>query len=180
VTGVHRLAFAGWLVLATGCGRIGFEPSDVVGDGGGGGGVGSDPGGGGPGGGTSPLACADMDLGSALGPAVASGSTVGKGNDYRCRNLGGSSDVALGWTAPAAGAYTIDLCGSDLTWDSSLDIRDGSCTGPELACVDDDDCTLSLHERVTLMLAAQQHIVIIVDGADTGEQGLYQLAITAH
>lgn len=169
VTGAHRLALVGWLVLVAGCGRIGFEPSGLVGDGGGGD----------PDGGASPLACADMDLGSALGPAVAVGSTVGKGNDYRCRSLGGSSDVAFGWTAPAAGRYTIDLCASDPTWDSALDIRDGSCTGPELACSDEDDCTLSLHERVTLMLAAQQHIVIIVDGADTGEQGLYQLAIAA-
>lgn len=178
VTSAHRLALAGWLALAVGCGRIGFKPSDLTG--GGGGPDGGGPGGGTPDGGVSPLACADMDLGSALGSAVAAGSTAGKGNDYRCRSLGNSSDVAFGWTAPAAGSYTIDLCGSDPTWDSALNIRDGSCTGPELACVDDDGCTLSFHERVTLTLAAQQHIVIIVDGAGTGDQGLYQLAITAH
>jgi hypothetical protein len=172
VTGAHRLALAGCLALGAGCGRIGFEPFDLVGDGGG-------VGGGDPDGGASPLACADMDLGSALGPAVATGSTVGKRNDYRCRGLGGSSDVAFGWTAPAAGRYTIDLCASDPTWDSALNIRDGSCAGPELACSDSDGCTFSFHERVTLTLAAQQHIVIIVDGIDTGEQGGYQLAITA-
>jgi hypothetical protein len=176
VTRAHLLLLVVGSLLAAACGRVGFEPPGIAGgppvDGGGGGGGASDGGG-------SPLACADMDLGSALGSAVATGTTVGKGDDYRCRGVGPDPDVAYGWTAPAAGRYTIDLCGSDPTWDSSLDIRDGSCTGPQLSCSDSDACPLSFHERVTLTLAAQQHIVIIVDGADSGDQGLYQLAITA-
>jgi hypothetical protein len=179
VTGAHRTHLVAGLafglvgaLFATACGRIGFEPPGLAGGG-------PPVDGGSTDGGASPLACADLDLGSALGPAVATGTTAGKGDDYRCRGTGNTSDVALGWTAPAAGRYVFDLCNSDPTWDSALNIRDGSCAGPELSCSDSDDCPLSFHERVTLTLAAQQHIVIVIDGADAGETGLYQLAIAA-
>jgi hypothetical protein len=58
-----------------------------------------------------------------------------------------------------------------------LTIRDGSCTGPQLACGDDECSGLSAQAQVKLNLMAGQGIVIVVDGAFPVD-GLYQLAIT--
>jgi hypothetical protein len=156
-----RLALGGcWMVVAA-CGRIGFDPA---GDGGA-----SLP--------TLPLACADMNLGSAIGAPVASGSTANMGNDYRgCRGAD-DNDVTFGWIAPATGRYQFDLCASQPSWDSALSIRDGSCNGRQLACGDDECGGFGLQGLVTLDLAAGQAIVIVVDGA-FGEDGNYKLAIT--
>lgn len=142
------------------------------------GGAGDDGPGDDDGSGTSKIACADVNLGSAIGSSVAIGSTAGKANDYR--GCGGDgNDTTFGWFAPAAGRYVIDLCGSEQTWDSVLDVRDGSCTGPHLAC-GDDECggAIGVQARVTLDLAAGQGIVIVVDSAFPQDDGLYQLAIT--
>jgi hypothetical protein len=157
------------LLVVAACGRIGFElPSDLAGDGGG---PGDD------GGAIAKIACADVNLGSALGSSVAIGSTTGSGNDSRSCG-GDGNDVSFGWFAPASGQYVIDLCDSEQTWDSVLTIRDGSCTGPQLACGDDECSGLSAQPRVTLNLMAGQGIVIVVDSAFQGLDGLYQLAIT--
>lgn len=53
----------------------------------------------------------------------------------------------------------------------------GSCTGAPLAC-SDDACggITGLQGRVTL--AAGQHVVIVVDSVDPGDDGSYQLSIT--
>ena len=73
---------------------------------------------------------------------------------------------------------SIYLSGSQPFWDSTLSVRDGSCTGAQQAC-SDDACggPASLQGRVTVTLAAGQSIVIIVDGASDFD-GSYQLAIT--
>ena len=62
--------------------------------------------------------------------------------------------------------------GSD--FDTLLYIREGTCTGAELACNDDqgDEKT----SAVQLRLEANKTVVIVVDGWDT-EQGNYQLRI---
>ena len=166
---VVRWSLALVVVLLSSCGRIGFEARAGEGD------DGDD----GPGGDAAlpQIACADMNLGSALGPSVASGSVSGAGNQYA--GCGGDfNDVTFGWFAPAAGSYQIDLCGSDQLWDSVLSVRDGTCTGPSLAC-NDDSCggPAQLQPRVTVNLAAGQGIVIIVDSA-IPTAGSYQLAIT--
>lgn len=148
-------------MLVAACGRVGFEPiAELVGDGA-----------------VPAIACADMNLGSAVGPAVATGTTMGKGNHYQGCS-GDGNDVTFGWVAPAAGRYVIDLCGSDQFWDSVLSVRDGSCTGAQLACSDDVCGGLAgLQGRVTVTLAAGQGIVIVVDSAFPVD-GNYQLAIT--
>jgi hypothetical protein len=152
--------------LASACGRIAFEPQHHAD------------------GGTTALDvappmldCADMDLGSALGANVASGSTSGAGNDLTsCGGMG--PELSFAWVAPATASYTIDTCASDFTYDTVLSVHDGSCTGPSLAC-NSDACGLSgLLSRVTVSLQQGQGVVIVVDGANIVVGGNYQLAIT--
>lgn len=166
VVRAHPIRVACCLGVAA-CGRVGFEPAAaVIGDAGQ------------PGDPPSEIACADQDLGSATGPSIATGSTRGKANNYT--GCGGDgNDVTLGWTAPAAGRYVVDLCASDQFWDSVLSVRDGSCTGAQLAC-SDDACGgfAGLQGRVTLTLTAGQHVVIVVDSVDPSDDGNYQLSIT--
>jgi hypothetical protein len=76
-------------------------------------------------------------------------------------------------TSGLAAAHGRWLCASQASWDSVLSVRDGSCTGSELAC-SDDDC--GQQGRVALDLTRGQGIVIIVDSFD--DDGRYQLAIT--
>ncbi len=161
------------LLLLAACGRIGFETREGASDGG----VPGDGASTGDGGPIPQIACADMNLGSALGPGVASGSVAAAGNQYQGCS-GDGNDVTFGWFAPAAGSYRIDLCASEQLWDSVLSVRDGTCTGPSLAC-DDDSCggLPELQGRVTVNLAAGQGIVIIVDSL-VPQSGTYQLAIT--
>lgn len=169
------------LLVVAGCGRLGFDA--VRGDGGDNGPSDVSPGDGMPpddaaiDGPPQMIACADMNLGSALGPSVATGSIDNAGNQYSSCS-GDGNDLTFGWFAPATATYRIDLCGSDANWDSVLSIRNGSCTGASLAC-DDDSCGGGggLQGRVTVNLTAGQGIVIIVDSLFP-QNGNYQLAIT--
>jgi hypothetical protein len=72
--------------------------------------------------------------------------------------------------------YQIDLCNSDLVFDTTLLIRNGSCSGAVLAC-DDDGCG-DVGSRVRIELTAGQSIAITVDGFSEEDEGSYQLAIT--
>jgi hypothetical protein len=119
--------------------------------------------------------CADTDLGSQLGSAVASGTlTSADGDDsHKCFGFG-SPDRGFAWTAPLAGSFTFDLCGSAPQWDSVLSVYDSTCTGVTLGC-DDDSCDTSFHAKLKLTLTAGQSIVIVVDGND--DAGSYVLGI---
>src|SRR5688500_16495522 len=151
-------------IILVGCGRIAFDSVDgseavpdgdatVVG-----------------------VACADIDLGSALGPNVASGTTAGETDEYdRCS--GDGVDVSFGWFAPVTGSFQIDLCASPDEFGATLSIRNGSCTGSELAC-DNDSCGVIAPPRLTVDLTAGQGIVIVIDGDSANDTGRYQLAIT--
>src|SRR5262245_4581341 len=109
----------GCWVLVAACGHVKFEPSPDAG-------VEGDPGGGPDGGLSAMIPCADVHLGSTLGRGVATGSTLTNRNRYQgCGGDGG--DVTIGWVAPAAARYVIDLCDSDELWDSVLSVRDGNC-----------------------------------------------------
>lgn len=115
--------------------------------------------------------CIDGDLGSALGPAVAIGTTTGGGNDHfpSCTGGGNDEDVQLRWTAPADGTYTFDTIGSD--YDTVLMIHP-DCVGPELVCNDD---TVMLLSEVTLGIAGGQSVLIVIDGWN--QSGNYVLNI---
>ncbi len=121
--------------------------------------------------------CVDGDLGSAVGPAVATGSTVGAGNDFTasCAFSANSDDLAFVWVAPVTGTYTIDLFGSD--YDTALYVRDfseRSCDGAELVCNDDSS---GLQSRVTLSADAGAEYMIVVDGYGSSSAGNYVLNI---
>ena len=92
-------------------------------------------------------ACADGDLGEAVGMAVFQGTLAGAENTWPpgdCTGLGtgeGTPDLALRFTAPVAGRYTFSTLGS--ATDTVLTLRDDVCTdapresGDERACSDD-------------------------------------------
>lgn len=108
------------------------------------------------------FSCADEDVGSAMGAAVAMGSTVGQGNDFAPGCVGpNGQDVQLVWTALVAGTYTFDTVGS--SYDTILSVRE-DCVGPELVCNDD---TMMLLSEVTVELAAGQSVLVVIDGYNT-------------
>lgn len=108
------------------------------------------------------FSCADADLGSATGAAVAMGSTVGQGNDFSPGCVGpNGQDVQLVWTAPVGGSYTFDTTGS--SYDTILYVLE-DCVGVELACNDD---TMMLLSEVTVNLSAGQSVIVVIDGYDT-------------
>jgi hypothetical protein len=164
------------LALACACGRLGFDPAsgDKAGP------PGGDPDSAMPpvGGGDGPpgvLGCADTDLGSALGPAVAQGTlTNADGDDFQSCAGNHSPDRAFAWTAPAAGSYTFSTCNSDPSWDSVLLVYTDAASCSDQPMCRDDDC--GMHERITLTLTAGQRIVVVIDG--WLDRGAYVLDIT--
>lgn len=174
---------AAWAIaLCTACGRIGFDPS---GEAGGNSGERDDSGvstAGDPdarGDAQLPMiGCADVNLGSMLGTNVSTGTTAGKGNDLSGCS-GDGDDLTFGWFAPATATYRIDTCASASNLDTVLYVRNGSCTGTQLAC-DDDSCGggIGIQSRVAVNLTAGQGIVIVVDELFPTGGGNYQLAIT--
>jgi hypothetical protein len=83
-----------------------------------------------------------------------------------------AGDRALAFTAPQDGLYSFDTQGSD--FDTVLYLLDGTCSGPELACNDDEPGTLAGHSALVLPLAAGQDVTAVVEGAlgQTGELAL--------
>lgn len=133
--------------------------------------------------GTGADTCSDTAAASmAVGMDVFDGTTLGAG-DQRMGSCpmggGGAADVAMRWTAPAAGTYTIDTIGS--LFDTVLFVVDGcGTTATELAC-SDDISTMGGNYRSSLdiTLTAGQTVQIIVDGYDSVAAGPYVVNITA-
>ena len=138
------------------------------------------------------VAGADFNIGSALGSSLLTGTTVGAGNDHQpppeCTN-NSAPDVSVGWFAPAAGQYDIDLCGSD--FDTYLVVRSGAIDGPVppdvrpghtpagIACDDDDDSGVcGLDSRVVIAAEAGEVFTIWIEGLGSGA-GAYVLNINA-
>jgi hypothetical protein len=127
------------------------------------------------------MPCPTSDLGSAVGPGVASGVIDPMACSAYATTCGGSGDggeISFIWSAPAAGTYqfdTFDTSGAGGTYDTVLEIRDGGCTGPVLDCSDDDMGALS---SVTMTLTSGQVIVIVLDAFASGIGGNYTLNIT--
>jgi hypothetical protein len=128
--------------------------------------------------GITPLPCGlpDADIASAVGPAVYTVGTCGEIHDYPNTCGGGSAeDVAITWTAPAAGQYTLDTYGSD--YDTALVIRETCADGDaELAC--DDDSGGGQQSELTHTFALNEEVVIVLDGY-TNRCGQALLNITA-
>jgi hypothetical protein len=121
-------------------------------------------------------ACYETDLGSALGTALATGSSV----DFTSSSIEGScftgsaaSEGIWGWTAPTAGTFCFDIRGSD--YDTSLAIFDEGC-GVEIAC--DEDSGPGYTSYTSADLTEGQIVSIVIDSWGTSDTGTYSLAIT--
>jgi len=115
----------------------------------------------------SPSGCADLDVGSTLGPGVWAGNLSGAGATRgSCGGTG--SEVTLRFVAPTGGTYVIDTSGSAV--DTVLYVRDGACDGPELACDDDVSRPLTSSE-LSVTLTAAQVVFIVVDVYDASSSG---------
>jgi hypothetical protein len=106
--------------------------------------------------------CPENDLGGMLGAAIATGSTVGAGNDHTasCGGGGTGPDLTFGWTAPRTATFVFDTIGS--SFDTVLHLHQGDCDGMELGC--DDDAGGALASRITRTIRGGTRIVIVVDG----------------
>jgi len=117
------------------------------------------------------VGCINGDLGSAVGPAVVSGSSIGELGETTSSCGGSGPDVGYTWTAPAAGSYTFNTIGS--TFDNVVYLRDGaSCTGAELTCHHGTGNS----STITRTLTGGQRVLVVVDGY-AGATGNYVLNI---
>lgn len=130
--------------------------------------------------------CVDIDLGSAVGEAVQTGSiSRGQGSYGVCGQQGLSfmsdsggelessgNEVLLSWTAPGSSTYTVYTYGSD--YDTTLTVLDG-CGGSSLDC--DDDGGVNLDSVVTFSANAGQTYVIILDSYSSQDFGNWTLNI---
>jgi hypothetical protein len=118
-------------------------------------------------------ACGARDLGSRIGPSLATGATTGGASTLEGTCGGADVDEAVfTWVAPADGDYDFSAEGSD--FDTVLYVREGLCTETELGCNDDSDTLQSL---VTVTLRAGQRVTVVLDGFGPNF-GNYVLGIT--
>ena len=121
--------------------------------------------------------CLDVtDLGSALGESLATGTTVGAGNDLG-GTCGGSSaeDVAFTWTAPYDDTFTFTTEGS--AYDTVLVVGSGDCSSLlEVDCDDDDGAGNT--SLVSLALSSGEIVLLDVDGYSSNS-GAFQVNVYA-
>jgi hypothetical protein len=118
-------------------------------------------------------ACAEQDLGFAVGSPVASGTTVGADEDLpQSCAAGGAVDHVLRFIAPAPATFQFDTVGSG--YDTALSLHD-SCAGPELVC--NDDSGGGLQSQLSLGMVAGQQVLVAVSGY-AGSTGNWTLNIT--
>lgn len=105
--------------------------------------------------------CQDSDLGQAVGPAVASGSTVNEDDDLPQSCAGdGIADHVMGFVASAPGRYTFDTFGS--AYDTALSFFASCHPSSELAC--NDDTGDGVQSQITVTLSSYQRGFVVVDG----------------
>jgi hypothetical protein len=114
--------------------------------------------------------CADVDLGAAAAGVLATGTTVGAGNDYLHTSGCGTSsysapDLSYDWVAPATGCWSFDTFGS--SFDTVLRVWSG-CGGALVSC-DDDTYDVgtgsSTRSQVSdLSVREGDDLLLIVDG----------------
>ena len=126
--------------------------------------------------------CPDGDLGAATGAAVTMGSNASAshhraGSCFDPTSAPGN-DLAFRFTAPSDGVYTFDTVGSD--YDTLLYVRDGGCSGAELACNDDIDLDASNYQStVDVVLTTGQAVMVVLDSYSALDVGSYVLNIAS-
>ncbi|WP_437999165.1 MXAN_6577-like cysteine-rich protein [Sorangium sp. So ce185] len=104
-----------------------------------------------------------IELGSSY-PQVVTGSTVDQPRSVT-PSCGSSTapDMVYSFTAPENGTFIFDTLGS--SFDTVLQVLNGSCRGASLGC--NDDSSGGRQSRVSTVLAAGQTVFIVVDGRGT-------------
>ena len=111
--------------------------------------------------------CPDGTLGSVLGEGAARGSNEGQGATFFASCARSGRDVTYTWTAPDDGEYVFDTRGSD--YDTVLHVRDGDCSGEELACSDDDAPNYA--SELEVELRAGQTVTLVISGFNGRPEG---------
>ncbi len=110
------------------------------------------------GGGGGGFECVEEDIGSAVGNAVTSGSTVGEDEDLAQPCGAGGVDHVIHFVAPSNGTYEFNMIGS--SYDTVLSLH-AECGQAALTCNDD---WYGLQSRVDLSMTAGQEVLIAVSG----------------
>jgi hypothetical protein len=125
-------------------------------------------------------ACPDAVIeGTPLGLAAFEGSTTGAGDDvtlschWPLENFE-SADLVVAWRAPEAGTYRFGTENS--AFSTQLGVLDG-CGGAELACASSDGSTFGA-AALTLTLAAEQTVFIVLEGYYLTESGYVRLNVS--
>ncbi|TPV94592.1 MAG: hypothetical protein B7733_14325 [Myxococcales bacterium FL481] len=110
--------------------------------------------------------CPDEVIDAGPLPIVVYGDTSDELNTLNGTCSGSGPDRSYLWTAPYEGRFVFETVGSVALGhdDPLLHVRDGGCGGGELACRDDIEAGVDLESRVELELAADQTVVVVVDG----------------
>jgi len=117
----------------------------------------------------------DVDLGTAVGDAVATGDTTSEDDTYtygECGSSGGRDRFFL-FEAPSSGCYAFNTEGS--TYDTLIRVLD-ACEGTSLACNDDYGGTL--RSRVSVSMEMGDTVFVVVDGYSAYSYGPYVLNIS--
>jgi len=122
---------------------------------------------------TGPLTCIEIELGSAVGPGVANGNTIGADDDLP-QDCGGSNgpEVVHHWTCPTTGLWTFDTEGSG--YDTALTLWHACDDNSAFACDDDDGAGQA--SLIEVELVEGEEILIAVEGF-SGATGPFQLNI---
>jgi len=116
------------------------------------------------------LLCAPVLAGDL--PIVVQDTTAGQPDNFATSCVGGSSpDRTFHFVAPTTKLYVFDMEGS--SYDTTLEIFNGTCGGVSLGCSDDFKTTASYLE---LQLTEGQLVTILVDGY-LGDFGDFRLSI---
>ena len=124
-------------------------------------------------------ACVEEDLGSAVGPALALGDTMGEDEEFAIECAGAMNaapDHTMLWVAPSAGVWRFSTEGSG--YDTALAAYAGCDADSALACDDDGGDLPPTSSVLTLDLAAGDPVVVVVSGF-SGSVGQWTLAIEA-
>ncbi len=137
-------------------------------------------------GGEYTTACVDLELGSATGESVASGTTAGRRNDYTTMSCGvmdgggfvgpdrsDAEDFVIAWSFPATGSYIVRTVESGTSIDAILGVAPANCDADVINC--DDECAGS---GTALVISGNEGdaVHILVEGFS--EPGQFELSIT--
>ncbi|WP_437636264.1 MXAN_6577-like cysteine-rich protein [Sorangium sp. So ce854] len=112
-----------------------------------------------------------IDLGSTV-PQVVTGSTAEQPESVTpACGVSNAPEMVYSFTAPDNGIYIFNTFGS--SFDTVLQVYDGSCAGTPLRCNDDAGGPQS---RLTVNLVAGQTVLVVVDGRSTN-RGDYVLQV---